>query len=118
MSNFPEVACWVANELARLGLPTDKLGLPDFASIKIDEDTPKALAELATLIHHHPVLCARVFFDDSPKGYVRATRDIGVYAASLGSAIECRLKGDLAQAEIHQASAERVYATLPKFARW
>ncbi len=119
MSNFPEVACWVANELKRLGLSPFDPGPPNFSAITINEDTPKALADLAELIKYHPVLSAQVFFnDDPPKGYVRATRGIGAYATDLGAAIECRLKGEVDRAKIYEGSAERIYSKLPKFARW
>ena len=118
MSNIYEVACWVGNAFERLGLPTDKLGVPNFDAITIDEETPKGLAELATLIKDHPVSCGRCFFEDPPKGYVRATRDIGAYATNLGAAIECRLRGEVDRAKIYEGSAERIYSKLPKFARW
>lgn len=118
MSNYPEVSCWVRNAFQALGLSPAMPIVPNFNAIRVNERTPRALADLAGLIKSHPVICGRVLFHGRPKGYVRATRAIGVYATNLGAAIECRLKGEVDWAELYERSANQIHSKLPKFARW
>ena len=65
-----------------------------------------------------PVRLARTLFPERPSGYVRAARDVGYYAINKSTAISCRLRGDITAAQIYETVCERIYDSLPPFARW
>ncbi len=66
----------------------------------------------------HPVRVGRRLFPDMPKGYVAATKKLAHYALSKASAIACRLKGEIGQAQRYEGNCEAVFEALAEYARW
>ena len=69
-------------------------------------------------VYCNPVRTARELFEDSPPKYVRATRNLGAYAANIGTAKACRKRGDVQAALIYERIADDIYQDLPAYARW
>lgn len=69
-------------------------------------------------IYCHPVRMARILFPDRPKGYVRATCDMGHYASNKATAMGCRLRGEINSALTYEGICESIYSRLPEYARW
>jgi hypothetical protein len=65
-----------------------------------------------------PVQTAKQLFPDRPAGYVRATRDLGHYAANKAAAMLCRSTGDITGALVYEKICDNIYNKLPAFARW
>jgi hypothetical protein len=65
-----------------------------------------------------PVNLARTLFPHRPAGYVRATRELGHYAWNKLTAMGCRKRGDVSSALVYEEICDRIYATLPEWARW
>lgn len=69
-------------------------------------------------IRRRPLRCARELFPGRERGYVAATRSLGHYAANKGTAMRCRLRGDIQAALVYEHICEDIYSRLPEFARW
>lgn len=65
-----------------------------------------------------PITFARVLFPSQPKGYVRTTRDLGCYASNKATAMRERLAGRINSALMYEGICERIYDSLPEYARW
>lgn len=52
------------------------------------------------------------------KGTVRAMKDCSHYAANKATAMQCRARGELPAALLYENIAERIYASLPSYAKW
>jgi hypothetical protein len=65
-----------------------------------------------------PIAFARQLFPLAPKGYVRATKDLGHYASNKATAMMCRRQGAIQSASMYEGIADRIYAKLPEYARW
>lgn len=72
----------------------------------------------ATLRGIRPIALARTLFPDKPKGYVRATRDLGHYAWNKATAMGLRERGEIARALSYEWICDSIYNNLPEFARW
>lgn len=81
-------------------------------------DNPNEVWGFWSKVHFAGRRTAREWFPDRPKGYVRATRDIGNYAANKASAMRCRTVGDILGAQIYELICERIYSQLPNWAKW
>jgi hypothetical protein len=60
----------------------------------------------------------RELFPEGGKGTRRATADLANYASNKGTAMQCRLRGEIAAALQYEAICDRIYADLPSFAQW
>jgi hypothetical protein len=78
----------------------------------------EAMLKLANVLTRSATSAARVLFPGRPKGFVRATKDLGRYAWNQGTAMRLRLTGDVNLASDYEAICDRIYAGLPEFARW
>lgn len=76
------------------------------------------LMDVWAATHFHPTKSARILFPGRPKGYVRATRDIGHYACNKAVAMRCRKEGNIQTAQNYERVCELTYKSLPQFARW
>lgn len=85
---------------------------------ELDEATQEELRRFWQLTHTGARSAARELFPDRPKGFCTATKDLGAYAANKVVARNLRLKGDIAQALEYEGICERIYNSLPDFARW
>lgn len=47
-----------------------------------------------------------------------ATADLANYASNLATARACRLRGDIATAQMYEGICDRIYSKLPPIARW
>jgi hypothetical protein len=65
-----------------------------------------------------PISFARQLFALAPKGYVRATKDLGHYASNKATAMMCRRQGAIQSALQYEGIADRIYAKLPEYSRW
>jgi hypothetical protein len=65
-----------------------------------------------------PISFARQLFRNAPKGYVRATKDLGNYASNKATAMQCRLDGKINSALMYEEICDRIYDGLPDYARW
>lgn len=61
---------------------------------------------------------AELLFDGRHKGYIRAAKDVANYASNKATAMQCRLRGDIQTALMYEGICERIYQSLPEFARW
>lgn len=51
-------------------------------------------------------------------GAYQATVDLASYASNKATAMECRLRGNIAAAKTYEDIADRIYDRLPTFAKW
>lgn len=65
-----------------------------------------------------PIAVARQLFPTRPKGYVWTTKTLGAYASNKATAIRLRLAGNIAGAMTYEDICERVYQSLPAYAKW
>jgi hypothetical protein len=65
-----------------------------------------------------PISFARQLFPEAPKGFVRATKDLGNYASNKATAMRCRLDGKINEALMYEGICERIYNELPEYAKW
>jgi len=63
---------------------------------------------------------AKILFPWRPKGYVRATKDLGRYAENKATAMRCRLPGGtgVVAAQGYELICDQIFEKLPPFARW
>lgn len=61
---------------------------------------------------------ARRLFPDRPRGYVKATADLGHHAANRATAMRLRAQGHMAAAQNCEAICDQIYERLPDYARW
>jgi len=80
---------------------------------KFDKD---ALMRLWGRIHRHPVIEARKIFPERPKHYVRATHDLGAYAANRAAMLSCESKGDERGALVYRRICDIIRGELPECA--
>lgn len=67
---------------------------------------------------HQRGRASRDLFPDGGKQTRRATADLASYASNIGAAKQCRIRGDIPTALMYEGIAERIYQSLPAFARW
>lgn len=60
----------------------------------------------------------RELFPDGGKGTKRATSDLANYASNKATAMGCRERGDIRTAQMYESICDRIYDSLPSFARW
>lgn len=65
-----------------------------------------------------PIAFARQLFPLAPSGYVRATKNLGHYAANKATAMQCRLRGEIQSALMYEGICDRIYDQLPEYAKW
>jgi len=61
---------------------------------------------------------ARLLFPEGGPLRASATASLVNYAWNKATATACRLRGDISNALLYEGICERIYAGLPKFARW
>ena len=61
---------------------------------------------------------ASTIFDGKPEGYADAVKALCKYARNLAVARASRLHGDIQTALLHEGSCDRIYNSLPDYARW
>jgi hypothetical protein len=87
--------------------------------LNLDCLTPAELMSLWNQTNSvRPIACARKWFPTCPKGYVRATKDLGHYAANKATAMELRIEGKIQTALMYEGICDRIYAELPDYAKW
>ena len=57
-------------------------------------------------------------FGRTGRGTVRALKDCANYASNKATAMQCRARGDIKTALMYESICDRIYQTLPDFARW
>lgn len=85
---------------------------------ELDTSTPDALMAFWKVANNHPVQTGRSLFPERPERYARATRQLAQYAVNKATAVGCRLRGESASALVYEGICERIFDTLPPFARW
>lgn len=65
-----------------------------------------------------PVEAAREIFSERPKGYVKAAKMLGNYAANKATAMKLRSGGKIAQAMVFEGICDSIYCRLPDYAKW
>lgn len=84
----------------------------------LDAETPDDLWKFASELGGvRPIRGARMLFPNRPRGYVRAAVSLRCYAENKATAIACRLRGDIPAAQIYETICDRIYDSLPDFAR-
>ena len=87
--------------------------------MNLDGMFPDELMEFwAKTNRQRPIKLARELFPEKPKGYVKAVRELGFYASNKATAMNCRERGDINTALMYEGICERIYTSLPEFARW
>lgn len=61
---------------------------------------------------------ARELFPNGGAKTRTATADLANYASNLWTARACRTRGDIQGAQMYESICERIYSTLPDFAKW
>lgn len=57
-------------------------------------------------------------FPKGGHGTMIATRDLANYASNKATAMRCRLRGEIKTARYYEGICDKIYASLPEFARW
>ncbi len=57
-------------------------------------------------------------FGHTGKGTVRAMKDCANYAANKGAAMGCRSRGETNTALMYESIADKIYSSLPDYAKW
>jgi hypothetical protein len=65
-----------------------------------------------------PISLARKLFPLNPNGRVRAVRDLHNYAANRATAMICRERGEITTALQYESICDRIYDSLPDFAKF
>ena len=86
--------------------------------LNLDAMNEADLWDMWARTHHHPVIEARRIFPSRPTGYVAATKSLGNYASNKSVAVSARIAGNIQTAMIYETICERIYESLPGFARW
>lgn len=82
----------------------------------LDGQTP---ADLLEFWHrHNRGRKVRELFPTGGKGSRRATADLANYASNKATAMQCRLRGDIAVALSYETICDRIYSELPEGAQW
>lgn len=99
---------------------TINLGGKAFTADDINPDamTREQLIDLWNMTNTGRARLGKFLFPDRPKGYVRAARDIGLYAMNKATAMKLRKEGDIPEAQKYEAICDDIYRALPGFARW
>jgi hypothetical protein len=88
-------------------------------NLNLDSESSEWLWDFWKYAHSvRPIRLARQLFPNTPKGYVRVTKDLGNYAANKATAINCRLEGKIESALMYEAIADTIYSSLPEYAKW
>jgi hypothetical protein len=61
---------------------------------------------------------SKQLFPKIGSGSIRSTRSLANYAANKSTAMQCRINGDIAGAQMYESFCERIYLSLPTSARW
>lgn len=86
--------------------------------LNLDSMTSEDLTNFWSLaFQFHPVRTARILFPEKPKGFVRATKNLGLYAANKATAMNLRKEGSINDAVKYELICDKIYAELPKFAK-
>ena len=86
--------------------------------MNLDAMEPDDLLEFCEKAALHPTQVGRRLFPERPRGYVAATEALATYALNKAVAMSCRLKNKVDQAELYERACQRIYESLPPFARW
>jgi glycine cleavage system protein P-like pyridoxal-binding family len=81
-------------------------------------DAEEGDALMAFWARHQRGRHAKVLFPEGGRGTVSATAALANYASNKATAISCRERGDILAAQLYEGIADRIYASLPDFARW
>jgi hypothetical protein len=65
-----------------------------------------------------PRTIAAAIFPERPRGYVSAATSLAHYASNKATAMECRTRGDIDTARMYETICERIYSSLPEYAKW
>lgn len=69
--------------------------------------------------HQRPTKAQRIaLFGQAGKGTVVAAKSLANYAANKGTAMQCRERGTIETALQYERICDKIYATLPEFAKW
>ncbi len=91
----------------------EETGAPNLDAMPRDE-----LLQWKRAVHEHEIKVARQLFPLKPPGYLRATRDLCVYADLKATAMQMRLNGNINGALHYEGLCESIYNRLPDYARW
>lgn len=69
-------------------------------------------------LSQHLITEARTLFPERPRGYIWAARTLRRYAINKRTAMKLRLDGKIGAALRYEEICDRIYETLPAFARW
>lgn len=61
---------------------------------------------------------AQELIGDKRKGYIRITQNLAYYALNKGTAINCRLNGQINVAAMYERICETLYANIPNNLKW
>ncbi len=88
--------------------------IPNFDCFIDENDIQKWLDE------HQPVTTniARQVFPHQPVGYVKTTKVLCEYAAHKITAMKFRKEGKMQAALLSEEECDRIYDSLPQFAKW
>ena len=82
--------------------------------LNLDSESPESLMAFWSRTNSvRPIAFARQLFPDCPRGFVRATKDLGYYASNKATAMSCRLRGDINAALMYEEICDRLYRQLP-----
>jgi hypothetical protein len=79
---------------------------------------PEELFAFAARYQHFNQAKAAELFGEEYKRQKRVFLSVDNYAWNKYTAMSCRLRGDVQGAQMYESICERIYKTLPAFARW
>jgi hypothetical protein len=66
---------------------------------------------------YHPRNWAKIIFKSCP-GSVSAIKKLAKYAVNKAAAITLRSEGNIERAQVYEAICQKIYQSLPEWARW
>lgn len=89
------------------------MNVPNFDAMTIDE-----LRAFWREFDSNRTTTARKIFPYGNKGYVRAVKDMANYAINKLTAMKCRQRGDIVNAQAYEDVCDKIYEGLPEYAKW
>lgn len=88
-----------------------------YTDLNLDSMTTDELRAFVSYLHSEPIHAARGLFPNRPAGYVKAARILSQYAWNAIFARNYRRDGDIVGAVYCETACDRLYNSLPDFAK-
>ena len=87
--------------------------VPNLDAMNVDE-----LRDISNKLSRPSRKVAAELFPAKPRGYVKAAQRLSFYASNRSAAMYSRRRGNLENATMYEGICERIYKSLPAYAKW